>query len=757
LRQRVACLLFSVLLLFGLFLSLGLMTAPAQAVPVPHAFEVAGVTATSATLTWSSTGAIGYRIYRGPATASDSALTLIGTTDADKLTFTASHLRSNVGYKFAVAALLLDNSEGRTGTKTVTTSTANDTTAPAPPGDRSVVATAFSSSRIDVVWAGSPSDDVAYYEVLRNGAVVGTLERPLATKFSDNGLSPSTTYSYRVRAVDSAGNRSGLTAGRSSTTLPTGAARIVRGPYAVRVDATSATIAWWTNLPVPGSVTFAGQAAVTDGATMQHQVTVKGLAAGSQYSYTVAGGSATATGTVRTAAPPNKPFAFTVVGDYGAGSLQEQQNAANIVRYNSDFVQTVGDNIYPSSGFPDPDFATQYSDLDYRVLKQMGGVLKTQAFFPANGNHEYFTDGQWWKAFPMPGTNHSWYSYNWGAAHILVLDTMQPYTPVSDQYAFAKRDLASAAARSATWQIVVSPSPPYNSTTSGERTTAPKALLPLFEQNGVDLVVSGDAHNYQRSKPLMDGRVAATGGVTYVVSGGGGNGTNEFTGTLPDWQAARAAEFHTLKVEVTSKSLKLSAIRASDGRVIDSTSLSPVPPSTTDAQAPTPPTAVKGLGTSDSVSLIWTASTDNVAVDHYNIYRDDGTKPIGSSPTENFTDKRRAASTAYSYAVSAVDKAGNESARSTPPTRVTTGEGAHSGGGRFDRLNLVVIIAVVGLVLAATVWAMNRRRRDGQELPAEPVGSVSSSSSSRSGEAPPTSGVAGTTNVTPGGPEEDVD
>jgi hypothetical protein len=68
-------------------------------------------------------------------------------------------------------------------------------------------------------------------------------------------------------------------------------------------------------------------------------------------------------------------------------------------------------------------------------------------------------------------------------------------------------------------------------------------------------------------------------------------------------------------------------------------------------------------------------------------------------------------------------------------------------------LNLVVIIAVVGLVLAATVWGMNRRRRDGRELPAEPVGSVSSSSSSRSGEAP----LAGTTNVSPGGPEEDVD
>jgi fibronectin type 3 domain-containing protein len=716
----VARLLLSVGLLFGLFLSLGLLTAPAEAAAIPRAFTVSGVTATSAMLTWTSTGAIGYRVYRGPATAPDSAMTLIDTTDADVVQYTAGDLRSNFGYKFAVAGLDLDNSEGRTAVETVTTSASHDTTAPAMPGNQSVLATAFSSSRIDVVWAASSSEDVAYYEVLRNGVVVGTLERPLATKFSDNGLSPSTTYSYQVRAVDSAGNRSGLTAEKSPRTLSAGAAEIARGPYAVRVDAGSATIEWWTNIPVPGSVIFEGKPAVTDGATRQHRVTVKGLAPGSQYSYTVTGGSATATGTVRTAAPPGKPFAFTVVGDYGAGTLQEQQNAANIVRYDSDFVQTVGDNIYPSSGFPDPDFATQASDLDYRVFKQLGGVLRTQAFFPANGNHEYFADGQWWTAFSMPGTNHSWYSYNWGAAHILVLDTMQPYTPTSDQYAFAERDLASAAAKDARWQIVVLPSPAYNSTTSatGGTSSARTGLVTLFEQNGVDLVFSGDAHNYQRSKPLRGGKAAA-GGITYVVTGGGGNGTNKFTGTLPDWQAARAAEFHTVKVEVSPKSLKLSAILASDGRVIDSATLSAAT-STADAQAPTPPTAVKGRSTGNSVSLSWAPSTDNVGVDHYNVYRDDGTKPIGSSPTAGFNDPGRAPSTTYRYAVAAVDAAGNESAKSAPATPITTAGGTDSGGGQHAAA--LLLATAVGLVLAGTVWSMSRRRHDGrlrENVPAE--------------------------------------
>ncbi|MCW2700474.1 MAG: hypothetical protein JWQ45_2009 [Blastococcus sp.] len=720
LRHGVACLLLTVLLSFGLSVPVGLLAATAEAGTTPHAFTVSGVTASSATLTWSSTRAIGYRVYRGPATAPDSAMTLIHTADADVVRYTVGNLRSDFGYKFAVAALDLDNVEGRTAARTVNTPASTDTTAPAMPGNGSVQAVAFSSSRVDVMWAASASDDVAYYEVLRNGVVVGTLERPLATKFSDNGLSASVTYSYRLRAVDSAGNRSGLTTEKSPRTLAAGTARIARGPYAVRVDATSATIAWWTNISVGGSVTFAGRAALRDRPTMRHRVTVTGLTPGSEYSYTVTGGSATATGTVGTAAPPDEPFTFTVVGDFGAGSVQEQQNAANIVRSDSDFVQTVGDNIYPSSGFPDPSFSTQYSDLDARLFKQMGGVLRSAAFFPANGNHEYFADGQWWRAFPMPGVTHSWYSYDWGAAHILVLDSMQPYTAPSDQYAFAQRDLASAAAEGAAWQIVVLPSPPYNSTSSATRSSSPRQLVPLFEQHGVDLVFSGDAHNYQRSKPLTGG-TAATGGVTYVVTGGGGNGTNEFTGTLPDWQAARAAEFHTVKVEVSAKSLTLSAIRAADGRVIDSASVSPAA-STVDIQAPTRPTAVKGRCTSDSVSLTWTAGTDDVGVDHYNVYRDDGTTPIGTSATASFTDTGRTPSTTYRYAVTAVDAAGNESARSEPANPITTTGGTGSGGGLLRHSGPVLVAAAVGVLLAVAVWGMNRRRperRCQEELPAE--------------------------------------
>ena len=48
-------------------------------------------------------------------------------------------------------------------------------------------------------------------------------------------------------------------------------------------------------------------------------------------------------------------------------------------------------------------------------------------------------------------------------------------------------------------------------------------VVPLLEEYRVDLMLSGHQHNYQRSKPLREGRVTTlpNGGIVYVVSGGG--------------------------------------------------------------------------------------------------------------------------------------------------------------------------------------------------------------------------------------------
>jgi mannan endo-1,4-beta-mannosidase len=98
--------------------------------------------------------------------------------------------------------------------------------------------------------------------------------------------------------------------------------------------------------------------------------------------------------------------------------------------------------------------------------------------------------------------------------------------------------------------------------------------------------------------------------------------------------------------------------------------------STVDTQAPTVPTGLASSNvTGSSFTLTWTASTDNVGVTGYDVYR--GTTLAGSSSTTSFNVTGLAASTAYSMTVRAKDAAGNVSAASAALSVTTS---AASGG-----------------------------------------------------------------------------
>ncbi|MNH94800.1 Chitinase A1 precursor [compost metagenome] len=96
----------------------------------------------------------------------------------------------------------------------------------------------------------------------------------------------------------------------------------------------------------------------------------------------------------------------------------------------------------------------------------------------------------------------------------------------------------------------------------------------------------------------------------------------------------------------------------------------PVKSGAVDIEAPTAPKNLAATGTTtDSVSLGWTVSTDNVGVTSYLIYRN-GVQ-VGTSTTSTFTDSGLTASTSYAYTVKAKDAAGNISAASSSVTATT--------------------------------------------------------------------------------------
>lgn len=92
-----------------------------------------------------------------------------------------------------------------------------------------------------------------------------------------------------------------------------------------------------------------------------------------------------------------------------------------------------------------------------------------------------------------------------------------------------------------------------------------------------------------------------------------------------------------------------------------------------DTEAPSIPTGLSATAVSGTqVDLTWNASTDNVGVTGYNVYR--GGVKVGSSATTSYSDTTCAQNTTYTYEVSAYDAAGNESAKSAPAVATTPGD-----------------------------------------------------------------------------------
>jgi len=132
-----------------------------------------------------------------------------------------------------------------------------------------------------------------------------------------------------------------------------------------------------------------------------------------------------------------------------------------------------------------------------------------------------------------------------------------------------------------------------------------------------------------------------------------------------------------------------------------STTATATPGAATDTTAPSTPTGlIVGTTTATSVPLSWTASTDNVAVAGYRVYR--GGTLVGSPTGTTFTDTGLTASTVYSYTVSAVDAAGNQS----PQTAGVNATTASGGGGAVvsDSFNRADSTTSLGTADTGQAW-----------------------------------------------------
>ncbi|HEV8564397.1 MAG TPA: metallophosphoesterase [Actinomycetota bacterium] len=205
------------------------------------------------------------------------------------------------------------------------------------------------------------------------------------------------------------------------------------------------------------------------------------------------------------APPPDRALRFVVIGDFGEGNTDESAIAAAIRSFDQtdplDGFVTTGDDVYDSG---DP------ADFDAAWRQPFGWVQDSKIPIVASlGNHDVRTDGgrPVMELLGMPGR---WYTETFGPVQFVVLDANDPTNP--DQLTFLRESLATSTAR---WQVVVFHQPAFSCGPHGSTAEVDILWVPVFERYGVDLVLNGHDHDYQRFAPID--------GVTYIVSGGGGS------------------------------------------------------------------------------------------------------------------------------------------------------------------------------------------------------------------------------------------
>ena len=191
----------------------------------------------------------------------------------------------------------------------------SDVEAPSVP--QNLTATAVSQSRIDLSWDAS-TDNVAVtgYRVFRDGTEIATTA---STTYNNTGLTPSTTYQYRVTAYDAAGNESSQSAPASATTQAstgdTEAPSIPQNLTGTAASQSQIDITWDTstdNVAVTGYRIFRDGTEIATTASSTYNNT--GLNASTTYSYTV-----TAYDAAGNESSQSAPASATTQDDGGSG------------------------------------------------------------------------------------------------------------------------------------------------------------------------------------------------------------------------------------------------------------------------------------------------------------------------------------------------------------------------------------------------------------------------------------------------------
>jgi len=240
---------------------------------------------------------------------------------------------------------------------------------------------------------------------------------------------------------------------------------------------------------------------------------------------------------------------FAVIGDNGTGDKPQYEIADQMTTAHAtfafDLVLMLGDNMY---GSQEPKDFIQKFEQPYRQLLAAG-----VQFFATLGNHDNQLN-RFYKPYNMGGERYYTYARHNVRFFVLDTDALDP-----KQLTWIDAALKSS---SDEWKICYFHHPLYSDGgTHGSAVDLRVILEPLFIKYGVDVVLSGHDHVYERLQPQK--------GIAYFVSGAAGQLRKGDVRRSPMTAAAFDEDQSFMLVEIEGLNLSFQAISRL-GKTVDS-------------------------------------------------------------------------------------------------------------------------------------------------------------------------------------------
>ena len=635
---------------------------------IPQNVNASAVSSSEINISWEAStdniGVVQYQLYR------DSVLITTGTDTS----FTDTGLAAATEYAYTVAASdAAGNNSGLSDPAYATTDSIiePDTTPPSIP--QNVNASAVSSSEINISWEASTDNiGVVQYQLYRDSVLVATVAD---TSFTDTGLAAATEYAYTVAASDAAGNNSGLSDIAYATTdsiiePDTTPPSIPQNVNASAVSSSEINISWEAstdNIGVVQYQLYRDSVLIATGTATSFTDT--GLAAATEYAYTVAASDAAgnnsglsdpAYATTENEPPPGAIEVIEVSVSNGIDDAEEHTNG--IVDLASSDLELGEDWDYQVIGirFEDiaiPQGATITSAyVQFQVDETSTGEANLLIEADAADSAAVFTSTAWDISSREPTTaNVSWTPDDWptvGEAGVFqqTPDISLIIQEIVERSGWAEGNAIALIITGSGKRVAES----YNGNANGaprlyvEYTTGPVANHAPVVDAGPDLTVY-----------LPENTAVLSGTVT-----DDGLPDDNLIATWSQVSGPSTAYFETDNAPETSVTLGTAGIyvlelMADDGELTDSDTIT-VTVLEPDTTPPSIPQNVNASAVSSSeINISWEASTDNIGVVQYQLYRD--SVLVATVADTSFTDTGLAAATEYAYTVAASDAAGNNS------------------------------------------------------------------------------------------------